>query len=71
MTTLYTVKEVAKILKTNQDYVHRLRKAEVLPFLKIGQYKVRKDALKEFLKKHEGMDLTNPFEIKKIEKEQK
>ena len=36
---LYTVKEVAALLKTNVDYVHKLRKAGLLPFLKLGQYK--------------------------------
>ena len=63
---LYTVKEVAQILRTNTDYVQRLRKAKLLPFLKIGQYKVRKDALLDFLLKYEGFDLTNPFYVKEI-----
>lgn len=63
---LYTVKEVATILKTNIDYVHKLRKAGVLPFLKLGQYKVRKTTLEEFLARFEGKDLTNPFEIKEL-----
>lgn len=66
MGMLYTVSEVAKLLKTNPDYIHRLRKAGVLPFLKLGSYKVRKEALENFLKEYEGMDLTDPFEIKKI-----
>ena len=46
--------------------VHKLRKSGVLPFLKLGQYKVRKQALNDFLEKYEGMDLTNPYEIKEI-----
>lgn len=62
---LYTVKEVAALLKTNVDYVHKLRKSGLLPFLKLGQYKVRKEALVEFLSRYEGKDLTNPFQIKK------
>lgn len=61
---LYTVKEVAALLKTNVDYVHKLRKAGLLPFLKLGQYKVRKEALADFLSRYEGKDLTNPFQIK-------
>lgn len=32
---LYTVKEVSEILKCNVDYVHRLRKSGVLPFIKL------------------------------------
>lgn len=63
---LYTVKEVAELLKTNIDYVHKLRKAGLLPFLKIGQYKVRKQALELFLERYEGKDLTDPFNIKEL-----
>ena len=66
MDILYTVKETAKLLKCNVDQVHRLRKSGVLPFLKLGQYKVRKEALHEFLKNHEGKDITDPFEIKDL-----
>jgi len=64
---LYTVKEVAELLKTNVDYVHKLRKSGILPFLKLGQYKVRKEALQDFLKRYEGKDLTNPFDVKELE----
>lgn len=63
---LYTVKEVAELLKTNIDYVHKLRKAGLLPFLKIGQYKVRKQSLELFLERYEGKDLTDPFDIKEL-----
>lgn len=63
---LYTVKEVAMLLKTNVDYVHKLRKAGLLPFLKLGQYKVRRESLIEFLKRYEGKDLTDPFAIKEL-----
>ena len=64
--TVYTVKEVAALLKTNVDYVHRLRKAGLLPFLKLGQYKVRKQALERFLAEYEGKDLTDPFSVKEL-----
>lgn len=63
---LYTVKEVAELLKTNIDYVHKLRKAGLLPFLKIGQYKVRKQSLDLFLERYEGKDLTDPFDVKEL-----
>ena len=63
---LYTVKEVAELLKTNIDYVHKLRKAGLLPFLKIGQYKVRKQSLELFLERYEGKDLTDPFNVKEL-----
>ena len=63
---LYTVKEVARLLKTNVDYVHSLRKAGLLPCLKLGQFKVRREALLDFLLKYEGYDLSDPFCVKEI-----
>lgn len=64
---LFTVSEVATILKTNVDYVHKLRKAKLLPFLKLGSFKVRKEALVEFLARYEGKDLTDPFQVKELD----
>ena len=64
---LFTVKELASILKTNIDYIHKLRKAGLLPFLKLGQYKVRKEALEAFLAKFEGHDLTDPFCVRELD----
>ncbi len=61
---LYTIKEVSEILKTNVTYVHRLRKAGLLPCIKLGTYKVRKEALELFLEKYEGFDLTDPETVK-------
>lgn len=66
---LYTVKEVSEILKTNVDYVHKLRKSGLLPFIKLGSYKVRKESIEKFLKEHEGQDLTDPFNVKGLENE--
>lgn len=57
---LLTIKEVSEVLKTNVTYVHRLRKAGLLPCIKLGTYKVRKEALEAFLQKYEGYDLTVP-----------
>lgn len=65
---LYTVKEVSQILKCNVDMVHRLRKSGLLPFLKLGSYKCRKQAIEDFLEKYEGKDLTDPFNIKELER---
>ena len=70
-TMLYTVKEAAIILKTNVDYIHKLRKAGLLPFLKLGQYKVRKQALDDFLIRNEGKDLTDPFNVKELDNDGK
>lgn len=64
---LYTAQEVAKILKTNVDYVHKLRKAGLIPFLKMGQYKCRRSTLEKFLEEYEGKDVTNPKNIMNLE----
>lgn len=50
---LYTVKEVAGLL----------------PFIKLGTYNVRVEALEEFLRQCEGYDLTDPKSIKLLERE--
>lgn len=63
---LYTVAETAEILKCNVNYVHSLRKAGILPFLKLGHYKCRKSALEKFLEEYEGKDLTDPNNIKDL-----
>ena len=67
---LYTVPEVAAILKTNVDYVYRLQKSGLLKFLKIGRWKCRKSTLQEFLAKYEGYDLSDPFNILPIEEQE-
>lgn len=41
---LYTVKEVAQILKCNATRVYGLKDAGLLPFLKLGQLKCRREA---------------------------
>lgn len=60
---VYTVKEVSIILKTNVAYVHKLRQAGLLKFLKLGSFKVRRTELERFLKEYEGKDITDPFHI--------
>ena len=63
---LYTVSEVAKLIKTNPAYVYQLIKAGLLPVLKLGSMKIRKAALEEFLQRYEGKDLTDPANIKDL-----
>lgn len=64
---LYTVSEVAELVKCNNAYIYSLIKAGLLPALKLGSMKIRRTVLLEFLEKHEGKDLTDPFNIKDIE----
>lgn len=63
---LYTVPEVAALLKTNENYVYKLIKAKLLPCLQLGRYKVRRQALLNFLEMNEGKDLTDPENVKEI-----
>lgn len=63
---LYTVAEVAKIIKSNEDYVHKLRRAGLLKFIKLGSYKIRRETLLNFLHDYEGYDVTDPFNIKEL-----
>ena len=60
---LYTVKEVSELLHTNPTYVYNLIKAGLLPVLKLGSYKVRRESLSGFLAEYEGKDLTDPSNI--------
>ena len=45
---LYTASEVAELIKCHVGHVHRLRNAGLLRFMKLGQYKVRKQELERF-----------------------
>ena len=65
---LYTVPEVAELLKTNVDAVYKLQKSGLLRFMKIGRLKCRKSTLEEFLEKYDGLDVTDPFNVKEVEK---
>lgn len=64
---IYTVKEVSLLLKTNVDYVYKLIKSGVLPSITLGSIKVRRKSLEEFIEKYEGYDLSNPYEVTKLE----
>lgn len=63
---LYTVPEVAEILKTNTDYVYKLQRAGLIRFMKIGRWKCRKSSLEEFLAKYDGFDVSDPFNVQPI-----
>ena len=60
---LYTVKEVSELLHTNTTYVYSLIKCGLLPVMKLGTYKIRRDSLNKFIADCEGKDLTDPNNI--------
>lgn len=65
---IYTVKEVSQLLRTNAAFIYKLIDTGLLPALKLGSIRVRKEALDEFLQKYEGCDLSDLSHIKPIVK---
>lgn len=63
---LYTVSEVAELIKSNQAYVYDLIKSGLLPALKLGSLKVTRKDLLAFLDKYKGYDLSKPFNIQPL-----
>ena len=63
---VYTVKEVSSLLHTNPAYIYRIIDLGLLPALKLGSIRVRKDALDGFLRQYEGFDLSDPVNIKTL-----
>ncbi|MDO4173697.1 MAG: helix-turn-helix domain-containing protein [Eubacteriales bacterium] len=66
---LLTVKEVAAVLRSNSGYVYRLRDAGLLKFMKLGNLKCRRSTLDAFIRSMDGMDVTDPMNIKPLEEE--
>ena len=58
---VYTVEEVAVIMRTSKQYVYSLVNAHQLRVLKIPHTRIRKSELERFFKDNEGMDLSNPI----------
>ncbi|WP_244833398.1 helix-turn-helix domain-containing protein [Clostridium sp. BJN0001] len=64
---LYTTKETAKLLKTDDPTVRRLISKGFLKALKLGRLKIRKIEIERFLTWAEGKDLTDLNNIKNLE----
>ncbi len=63
---LYTVAEVATLLKTNPNFVYNLIKSGRLSALKLGSIKIRKISLEKFLQENDGQDLSDLSNVKKL-----
>lgn len=68
---LFTVKETAKLLKTNTNYVYSLIRKNYLKCLKLGSIKIRKAEITRFVDWAEGKDLTDLDNIKGLDLEVK
>lgn len=66
MERVYTLQEVADLLKTGINYVQQLRKSGLLKCIKLGHYKVTETTLKQFLAKYDGMDVTDPYNVTEL-----
>lgn len=63
---LYTVEEVATILKVNKNTVYELIRSGLLQALRLGRLKVTKITLIRFLKDFNGKDLSDLEDIKEL-----
>ena len=63
---VYTVEEVATIMRASKQYVYTLINANQIRELKIPHTRIRKSELERFFRDNEGKDLTNPNEPKDI-----
>ncbi|KEH95245.1 helix-turn-helix domain-containing protein [Clostridium novyi] len=64
---LYTVEEVASILKVNKNTVYDLIRNKLLIALKLGRLKVTRTTLLAFLKDFNGKDLSDLDNIKELQ----
>lgn len=65
-TVLYTVAEVAELLKINRNAVYELINKNILVGLKLGSMKITKAELMRFLNEYVGKDLSDLDDIKKL-----
>ncbi|MFR1708911.1 MAG: helix-turn-helix domain-containing protein [Clostridium sp.] len=63
---LYTVPEIAKILKVDQHKVYELIEKKILIALKLGRLKVTRAELLRFLNEYTGKDLSDLDNIKDL-----
>lgn len=68
MNELLEVAEVAKRLKCNRNKVYELIKSGMLQGLKLGRMKVSTIELDNFMVRNLGNDLTDPFNVKALER---
>lgn len=69
MNELLEVAEIAKRLKCNRNKVYDLIKSGQLVGLKLGRMKVSTIELDDFLARNAGKDLTDPFNVRKLQGE--
>ena len=61
---LYTVTEVAAILKVNRNFVYNLINAGLMKSIKLGCRKITRKSLLEFLEKYDGLNFDEIMAVK-------
>ncbi|MES1047201.1 helix-turn-helix domain-containing protein [Heyndrickxia oleronia] len=64
---LFTVKETAKLFKCNGTFIYSLIKSGHLKALKLGQYKIPKFEIDDFLKRYIGKDFSDLSNVKDLD----
>lgn len=64
---LYTISEVAKLLKVNRNFVYALINTGHIKSIKLGCRKVTRKSLLEFLEKYDGFDFDEIMATKPAE----
>ena len=64
---LFTVKETAKLFKCNGSFIYSLIKNGHLKALKLGQYKIPKYEIDDFLKRYIGKDFSDLSNVKDLD----
>lgn len=64
---LYTISEVAEILKVNKNFVYKLVNKGLLRSTKLGCRKITRKALMEFLEQNDGLDFDEVFATKQAD----
>lgn len=63
---IFTIEEVARILKTSKQYTYMLVKGGFLVGLKLGRLKVTRSELVRFLNENQGKDFTDLDHIRNL-----
>lgn len=64
---LYTISEVAKLLKVNRNFVYALINTGHIKSIKLGCRKITRKSLLEFLEKYDGLDFDEIMAAKPAE----
>lgn len=68
---VYTVDEAVEVMKVGKNRIYDYIHAGILPILDSGGWKIRRQAIIDFYEKYEGWDLQDPWNPKKLDRNEK